>query len=342
MPYGERWRKHRQILNKQFLSSAHTFWRSGQSKYTKDLLQRLLVSPGAFSAHIRQAAGALILESTYGITVLPENDPYLNLAEATMTILARVTQPGAFLVDVLPILKYVPEWMPGAGFQKEAKAGRKMMLDTVEVPFKAVKDMLSSGDAPSSATAAMLDDLEVDSDAAPDQEQVIRNGSSKRICWRCGYVQSTAQKTLDKVVGLDRFPTFEDRQNLPYITALCKEVLRWHLVAPLAFPHRFHRMTSLGIISSPQGHLYSEMRGLMELLHSETAYGPDPDKFRLERFLVEGVKDPEHAFGFGKSSRFAQDVLFMFIASILHSFTIKPAPGKGCPTEDTFISGLMS
>ncbi|KAF8514704.1 cytochrome P450 [Hysterangium stoloniferum] len=361
MPYGERWRKHRQILNKQFLSSAHTFWRSGQSKYTKDLLQRLLVSPGAFSAHIRHAAGALILESTYGITVLPENDPYLNLAEAAMAIIARVAQPGAFLVDVLPILKYIPEWMPGAGFQKEAKAGRKMILDTAEVPFKAVKDMLSSGDAPSSATAAMLNELEVDSDAAPDQEQVIRNVAGNALLGgtdttHCAMeifivamilypeVQSTAQKTLDKVVGLDRFPTFEDRQNLPYITALCKEVLRWHLVTPLAFPHRLSQDDVIGNYFLPAGTLV--FGNAWELLHSETAYGPDPDKFRPERFLVEGIKDPEHAFGFGKricpARGIAQDVLFMFIASILHSFTITPATGKGCPTEDTFIPGLVS
>jgi len=27
---------------------------------------------------------------------------------------------GAFLVDIIPILKYVPEWFPGAKFQKKA------------------------------------------------------------------------------------------------------------------------------------------------------------------------------------------------------------------------------
>jgi hypothetical protein len=47
--------------------------------------------------------------------------------------------PGAFLVDVIPLLKYVPEWFPGAGFQKKAKAWKKFALTMVEAPFAAAK-----------------------------------------------------------------------------------------------------------------------------------------------------------------------------------------------------------
>ena len=34
---------------------------------------------------------------------------------------------GAFLVDIIPILKYVPEWFPGAKFQSQAAKMRKQM-----------------------------------------------------------------------------------------------------------------------------------------------------------------------------------------------------------------------
>ena len=51
-------------------------------------------------------------------------------------------------------------------------------------------------------------------------------------------MQRKAQEELDRVVGGDRMPTFEDRDSLPYLNALLKEVLRWHPVAPLAAPHR--------------------------------------------------------------------------------------------------------
>lgn len=37
-----------------------------------------------------------------------------------------------------------------------------------------------------------------------------------------------AQDELDRVVGNDRLPCFEDRPNLPYVTGMMKEVLRFH------------------------------------------------------------------------------------------------------------------
>lgn len=50
-------------------------------------------------------------------------------------------------------------------------------------------------------------------------------------------VQRKAQEEIDRVVGQDRLPTMTDRENLPYIEAMVKEVLRWHPVAPMALPH---------------------------------------------------------------------------------------------------------
>lgn len=39
-------------------------------------------------------------------------------------------------------------------------------------------------------------------------------------------VQRRAQEELDRVVGVDRLPTFEDRKHLPYVNALMLECLR--------------------------------------------------------------------------------------------------------------------
>jgi cytochrome P450 len=51
-------------------------------------------------------------------------------------------------------------------------------------------------------------------------------------------VQKRAQEEIDRVVGTDRLPTVADRENLPYVDAVVKEVLRWHPVAPMGLPHR--------------------------------------------------------------------------------------------------------
>ena len=56
-------------------------------------------------------------------------------------------------------------------------------------------------------------------------------------------VQRRAQAELDVVIGRDRLPTFDDRPRLPYIEAVCKEVMRWQMVTPLGatFPYELRQ-----------------------------------------------------------------------------------------------------
>ena len=44
--------------------------------------------------------------------------------------------------------------------------------------------------------------------------------------------QAKAQEEIDRVIGTDRLPTFDDEPKLPYLTALSKEVFRWQQAAP--------------------------------------------------------------------------------------------------------------
>ena len=46
-------------------------------------------------------------------------------------------------------------------------------------------------------------------------------------------IQTMAQEELDAVIGRERLPTFEDRPKLPFVDAMCMEVLRWRPVAPI-------------------------------------------------------------------------------------------------------------
>ena len=46
-------------------------------------------------------------------------------------------------------------------------------------------------------------------------------------------IMHKAQAELDSVVGRERSPTFEDRDNLPYIRAMIRELVRWRPIAPL-------------------------------------------------------------------------------------------------------------
>lgn len=50
-------------------------------------------------------------------------------------------------------------------------------------------------------------------------------------------VQERAHDLIEKVVGTERLPTFEDRSKLPYVDAILRECLRWHPVTPLGVLH---------------------------------------------------------------------------------------------------------
>ena len=94
----------------------------------------------------------------YGIKVLSNEDPYVVIAEEAIAGVAVAGLPGAFLVDTLPIrmsyssllfisdqalsVKYVPEWIPGAGFQRRARVWRKSAVEMNTLPFEAVNQAL--------------------------------------------------------------------------------------------------------------------------------------------------------------------------------------------------------
>jgi cytochrome P450 len=46
-------------------------------------------------------------------------------------------------------------------------------------------------------------------------------------------IQTMAQEELDAVTRRERLPTFEDRPRLPFVDAICQEVIRWRPVTPL-------------------------------------------------------------------------------------------------------------
>ena len=85
---------------------------------------------------------ATIMKIGYGIAVQDSDDPYISMAEVAFTGASEAAIPGAFWVDMFPILKYVPSWFPGAGFQKKATRVREATNTMAEKPFRLVQEQL--------------------------------------------------------------------------------------------------------------------------------------------------------------------------------------------------------
>ena len=92
--------------------------------------------------------GSSILSMTYSINARPFNDPYVKMAEEAMGVIAELMIPGAFLVDIIPILKYVPEWFPGAKFQSKAAAMRKHSTIIRNKTFAVTEELMVCDSSP--------------------------------------------------------------------------------------------------------------------------------------------------------------------------------------------------
>jgi cytochrome P450 len=46
--------------------------------------------------------------------------------------------------------------------------------------------------------------------------------------------QARGQAEIDRVVGKDRLPNFDDRKQMPYIEAILREIMRWRPSGPLS------------------------------------------------------------------------------------------------------------
>jgi hypothetical protein len=126
MPYGETWRARRKMFQRHFPQSPQNQVTISRTEefVRKYLLPNLLDTPKEFSKHIRDTVGGIVLSLAYGFRIHPSDDPWIKLAERMSRLVTEAGVPGKYLVDIIPVLKYVPEWFPGASFQKTAKEGR--------------------------------------------------------------------------------------------------------------------------------------------------------------------------------------------------------------------------
>ena len=82
------------------------------------------------------------MKIAYGIDVQESDDPYISLSEEALNGINEAAIPGAFWVDLFPILKFVPSWFPGAGFQKKAAHWSSVNAAMTQKPFSQAKEQL--------------------------------------------------------------------------------------------------------------------------------------------------------------------------------------------------------
>ncbi|KAJ7146876.1 cytochrome P450 [Mycena epipterygia] len=306
MPYGETWRTHRRLFNQEFNIISSRNFHAKELAAAHGLLRRFLHAPDAFRTHIKQLAGEFIMSVAYGIDVLPDNDPYIELAEHVVQAGIQAGIPGRFLVDSIPILQHVPDWFPGAGFKRLAKGWRKEVEALRDLPFAETKRQIALDTAPHSFVAESFQTLRESGDTYYDESTIKATaasmylaGSDTTVAVLSVFVlallanpdaQKKAQMEIDAVIGHGRLPNFNDEQSLPYVSALVKEVLRWKPVAPIGVPHVLAVEDEYRGYRLPAGSII--IGNVWAIFQDEDMY-PDPSAFKPERFLRDGKLNPD-------------------------------------------------
>jgi len=304
---------------------------------------------------------------------LPVDTPdnlYITQAEHTMDMITQATVPGAFLVDLLPLLKYIPSWFPLASFQKFAEEGRRSILSMISRPYLHVKHQIAEGTA---MPCFVVECLQNWRSGPEEKEEEI----DRLVMWTAGAmyggggestyatilafmmalalypeVQARAKAEIKTVVGTDRLPSLQDRPALPYIKATIKEALRWRPALPLGIARRTGKDDFYRGHFIPAGTIV--LPNVWEIAKDETS-GIPSSEFAPERFLptsgtTELPPDPhDYAFGFGRRTcpgrTLGENSLFLLVSGIIATVTITMKMddmGNPLPLRSEFTGGLVS
>ncbi|KAJ7722449.1 cytochrome P450 [Mycena maculata] len=355
--YGDRVRKERKLFHQLFGSQAsvNQFAPLLTSEMHK-LVQNILRNPDGVVDQIGRTTGGITLRIAYGYHVVdgPQQDPFLELFETAGYNFASATKPAAFLVDIIPALRYLPEGFPGGGFHTIARAWSKQLHETIDTGYNYVKTQLGLGSAEASFASTMIeenlhDDYLIKWAAASIQVGGADTSASQLEAFFLAMslypeVQDAAQKELDTVIGTDRLPEIADRAQLPYMTALCKEVFRWHVASPTGIPHRaradfMYDREGYTPLFIPKDSLI--IPNIWKMTHDPDRYA-NPMAFDPTRFIPTAGKAAEQdpvriCFGFGRricpGKILADTTVFMACSTILAVFNITKARENGVVVE---------
>lgn len=370
LPYGSWWRRHRRTFHDHFHPNIVHKHQPIQVSATRAFLRNLLKEPEEFMDLVRLSFATTIMKAVYGITVKDQKDPYVTEAEIALHGLAEAGTPGKFLVDMIPLMLYIPSWFPGAGWKRQGERWGEVNRQVAHRPFELVKQKMKEGTASACVATTLIEDLpDEDSPERADSETIARHvcavayaggadttvsAVQSFILAMCKYpeAQKKAQAELDRVLN-GRLPEFSDRPYLPYINAMVKETMRWLPVTPLAFYHMASEDDEYDGYHIPKGTLV--IGNTWTILHDPEEFERPldyyPDHYMKDGQFNPAVRDPNisGAFGWGRricAGRFLSDnSLFLTIAHVLSVYDIKPGldeNGKEVEVSTEVTSGVLS
>ncbi|EJD49813.1 cytochrome P450 [Auricularia subglabra TFB-10046 SS5] len=359
------WRYQRRLTSTAFGPQAVKGYYSLQQMYAARFIKKMLECPEAdCETEVRDAMGKSIFAVSYGLPIEEHYETFIHLNEIVSKAFLAAMVPGRYLVESIPVLRYVPKWFPGAGFRRHAA----LICDTMEqhssMFFNAVKREIAAGSAPPSLVANCLQAQESGEISSSLPSRADEEAALKWVAgemYRAGThttvqtlikiitalqlypeVQRKAQEEIARVVGPDRLPEVGDRDSLPYVNAIITEAHRWHPAVALGVPHRTTKDEVYKGYLIPKDSTLVGNEWILSQIADDGSPLDRPGEFIPERFLpgtAERAPDSrDYVFGFGRrvcpGRHLAENLLFLTTSNILATTRVSnpvDADGKHSP-----------
>ncbi|KAL6895122.1 cytochrome P450 [Trichoderma evansii] len=242
-PYGDKWRTIRNILHSALNLETSSTYKPIQDFESKQAVWEILHAKDdtEFSDINRRYSTSTIMTITYGQRVPHLSDPMYQDILKIVRHFSLATAPGGWMIDTLPMLAdIVPEFL----LQNWKTIAKQWYEEDSQIYlrlYNRLMEEIKNGTAPNCflkdmAREKMKKNPIADVTAAFAAGPLIEAGSDATItalnnvilaCLLYPEIVAGAHEELDRVVGSDRMPDFDDEPNLPYIRGIAKETLRW-------------------------------------------------------------------------------------------------------------------
>ncbi|PLN86178.1 cytochrome P450 oxidoreductase [Aspergillus taichungensis] len=353
-PYDERYKLHQRMEAPVLAPRASSTYLPIQDLESKQLLRGLL-SSNNFTNAFERYSSSVLFALAYGFRLETGTEPEIDWAREVQDNFVIAARVGTWIVDAIPILNHLPPclapWKRFAEklFKVESEAHIKSMNRALASDsWNWTKEFSKSKQSKEMNTLEFAYDLGILVNAGFETTTTAMNIFVLATQAYPAFVAS-AQEELDRVVGHDRLPGWQDKNHLPYIQAVVEETLRWRPLAPQGVPHATTREDTYNGYRIPKG---ATIIPLFWSMCQDENHFDRPLEFRPERWLTAS-DDPNRFssyFGYGRrictGRHIARNSLFMLIARMLWGFNISRPRGPGgkpVPVDDlAFGSGFVS
>lgn len=290
----------------------------------------------------------------YGFRIETGEEEVMKTTREVMENFGIAARVGTWIVDAIPALNQLPmaisPWKKTAEKFFELEAGQHLRNLTVGKTNKVwnwSKEFAKSKLSRDMSALELAYDLGILADAGFETTSAVMVIFLLALISYPDFI-TAAREELDRLVGPDRLPTLDDRENLPYVAAVVEETLRWRSLAPGGVPHATLKEDTYMRYRIPKGATVMPLHWSMSL---NDKHYENPLEFRPERWIG---KDEDGSFtnffGYGRrictGRHIARNSLFTLKSRILWAYDVNPAigpDGKPQKVDDVaFGSGFVS